>query len=120
MIGEQLVADVVEVADQRHVDAALVEAFADVRHGRRGFVAVDRDAHELGAGAGKRCHLRDRALHVGGIGIGHRLHDDRRTAADLHAADDHRHADAARARAGNIHVGGDIRDLVHRRFLGAV
>jgi hypothetical protein len=61
MIGEQLVADVVEVADQRHVDAALGEPLADMRHGGGGLVAVDGDAHELGAGARQRRHLAHRS-----------------------------------------------------------
>ncbi len=58
MIGEQLVADVVEVADQRHVDAELREPVADMRHRGGGLVAIDRDAHELGAGMRQRGDLR--------------------------------------------------------------
>ena len=30
---------------------------------------------------------RDGRIDVGGVGVGHRLHDDRRAAADLHIAD---------------------------------
>ncbi len=51
MIGQQLVADVMEVADERHAHAQLREPLLDVRHGGRRLVAVDGDAHELGAGA---------------------------------------------------------------------
>ena len=87
MIGEQLVADVVEVADQRHVDAHLQQPLLDVRHGGGRLVAVDRDAHDLGAGARQRRDLARGAFDVGGVGIGHRLHDDRRAAADRDAAD---------------------------------
>ncbi len=47
VLGQQLVADVVEVADERHAAAALHEPIADVRHGLGGFVAVDGDAHQL-------------------------------------------------------------------------
>ena len=61
----------------------------DVRHRCRGLVAVDRDAHELGAGARQCGHLARGAFDVGGVGVGHRLHDDRRAAADDHAADVH-------------------------------
>jgi hypothetical protein len=43
----------VEVADQRHGRAHLRQPVADVRHGLGGLVAVDRDAHDLGAGTGK-------------------------------------------------------------------
>src|SRR5207247_1626253 len=53
------------------------EPLLDVRHRRRRLVAVDRDAHDLGAGARQRRHLRDRRRHVGGVGIGHRLDHDR-------------------------------------------
>ena len=54
MIGEQLVADVVEVPDQRHVDAALAQAVTDVRNRCRGLVAVDGNAHQFGARARQR------------------------------------------------------------------
>jgi hypothetical protein len=59
MIGQQLVADIVEIADQRHVDAhsSCSKALADVRHGGRGLVAVDRDADDLRAGARQRRDL---------------------------------------------------------------
>ena len=87
MIGQKLVADVVEVADERHRDAHLAEAILDVRHGGRRLVAVDRDAHQFGAGARQRRHLARGRLDVGRVGIGHRLHDDRRRAADRDAAD---------------------------------
>ena len=57
MIGKELVADIVEVADQRHLAALLQQPFLDLRHRRRGFVAVDGDAHDLGAGARERGDL---------------------------------------------------------------
>ena len=87
VLGEQGVAVVVEVADERHRHAHLRQAVADVRHGLGRLVAVDRDAHDLGAGAGQRRPLARGRLHVGGVGVGHRLHDDRRIAADDDAAD---------------------------------
>ncbi len=62
MIGEQLVADIVEVADQRHLHAPLEQTIADMRNGGRRFVAVDGDAYELGAGARQRCDLIDGRL----------------------------------------------------------
>ncbi len=88
VIGEQRVADVVEVADQRHVDAHLQKLFLDVRHGGGGFVAVDRDAHDLGARAVERGDLADGAVDVGRVGVGHRLHHDGCAAADFHIADE--------------------------------
>ena len=87
MIGQQLVADVMEVADDRHGDAHLRQPLLDARHGGGRLVAVDRDAHQLRAGARQRRHLARGAFDVGGVGIGHRLHDDRRAAADDDAAD---------------------------------
>jgi aminomethyltransferase len=42
-----------EIADQRHVDAQLRKPLADMRHGRGGLGGIDRDAHQLGAGAGQ-------------------------------------------------------------------
>ena len=58
MLGEQLVAVVVEVADQRHVDAHAREPLADMRHRGRRFRRVDGDAHELRAGARELRDLR--------------------------------------------------------------
>ena len=47
VLAEQRVAVVVEVADEGHAHAHLRQAVADVRHRLGGFVAVDRDAHQL-------------------------------------------------------------------------
>ena len=91
VVGQQLVTDVVEVADERHRHAELAEPVLDVRHRGRCLVAVDRNAHQFGAGGRQRRHLPRGPIHVGRIGIGHRLHHDRRTAADHHAADIHRY-----------------------------
>ena len=58
-----------------------------MRDGGGGLLAVDRDPHQFGTGARQRCDLRHGAFDIGGVGIGHRLHDDRRTAADGDIAD---------------------------------
>ena len=58
MVGEQRVAVVVEVADQRDGDVAAAEPVADVRHRRGGRVAVDGDPDQLRAGARQRLDLR--------------------------------------------------------------
>jgi hypothetical protein len=87
VIGEQLVADIVEIADQRHEDAEPFQPFADLRHGGGALVAVDGDADDFRAGAMQRGDLCDGGIHVGRVGVGHRLDDDRRIAADDHAAD---------------------------------
>jgi hypothetical protein len=78
MIGEQLVADIMEVADQRHEEAEPLQPFADLRNGGGALVAVDGDADDLGAGAMQRRDLGDRGIHIGRVGVGHGLDDDRR------------------------------------------
>ena len=87
-LAQQRVAVVVEVADQRHLDAVLVaQAVADLGHpGGRGAV-VDRDPHDLRARLGELGHLAGGAHGVGRVGVGHRLDDHRRAAADVDAAD---------------------------------
>ena len=60
---------------------------ADMRHRGGGLVAVDGDPHHFRTGAGQRRHLGHRAVDIGGVGVGHRLHDDRRAAADGDIAD---------------------------------
>ena len=82
VIGKELVADIVEIADDRHVDVHAQQPLLDVRHRGRRLVAVDGHAHHFRAGARQRRDLLRRRLHVGGVGIGHRLHDDRCAAAD--------------------------------------
>src|SRR5690606_22588035 len=47
MVGKQLVADIVEVAHQRHENADPLKPFADPRHGGCTLVAVDGDADDL-------------------------------------------------------------------------
>ena len=91
-----------------------------MRHGGGGLVAIDGDPHQFRTGAGQCRDLRDGALDIGGVGVGHRLHDDRRAAADLDAID----VDLARNPArdvGALHAGllerelGDVLPDVRRR-----
>ncbi len=49
-------------------------------------LAGHRDAHDVGAGVGDLHDLVHRRREVGGLGLGHRLHDDRRAAADRDAS----------------------------------
>ena len=86
ILGEELVAVVVEVADDGRVPALGADALDDVGHGFGGVVVVDGDADELGAGAGEGGDLLDGGLDVGGVGVGHRLDDDRGVGADTDAA----------------------------------
>ena len=51
------------------------------------FFLVARAAHDVAARGGERVDLRERAVDVGGLGGGHRLHRDRRVAADRDRAD---------------------------------
>ena len=111
MVGQQLVADVMEVADQRRGDAALAQVVADMRHGGGGLVAIHGDAHQFRAGARQRRNLRDGALDIGGVGVGHRLHDDRRAAAD---------GDIADHDLGGLMPGAGACDVVLRGFFGLV
>ena len=87
VIGEQGVTDIVEIANERHSDAALHEFIADMGDGGGGFIAVNRDADELGACANEGSDLLHRAINVSGVGIRHGLHDNRRAATDDHTAD---------------------------------
>ncbi len=79
---EQLVTVEVKVADDGHVNAHSREPVADVRDGGGGLVGVDGDAHQFGAGASQGFDLLGRGLDIGGVGVGHRLHDDRGGTAD--------------------------------------
>ncbi len=102
MLFQQRVAVIVEVADQRRLEPKNVEPLADVRYGGGGLGAIHGDAHQLRAGARQRRDLRRRGIDIGRVGIGHRLHDDRRVATDGDAAD----------RDGN---GVPAREAVHKR-----
>ena len=95
----QLVADIMEIADQRHVDTAFGQAVADMRNGCGRLVAVDGNADKFGAGGGQGGDLCHRGIDIRRVGIGHRLNDDRCVAADGHMADLDRHARAARHRS---------------------
>jgi hypothetical protein len=97
IVGEQAVAVVVEVADQRHVDAHAVELLADVGHLGRGLGRVDRDAHHLGARDGQFLDLDRGADGIDRVGVGHRLHAHGCVAAHRDGARAPDHAGLARA-----------------------
>ena len=101
MLGEQLVADIMEVADQRNRYAHRREPVADIGNGRRRLFAIDGQADEFRTGASERGDLPSRRLDVGGVGVGHRLDDDGSAAADFDRggpiADDGCDGGAARA-----------------------
>ena len=91
---QQQVAVVMEVADDGHADAELVERVDDFRDGLGGGFGVDGDAHQFGAGVRQRHHLIDGGGGVGGVGIGHGLDHDGVVAAhpDIADFDGHRSA----------------------------
>ncbi len=107
MLGQQLVADIMKIADQRHLDAALGQLVADMRHRGSGFIPIHGDADDFRTGPGQGCHLPDGGLNIRRVGIGHGLHDNRRglaieDPADLNAPDH----DAGCAVAGHGAEGG--------------
>ena len=87
VLTQQLVTVEMKIADQRHVDAGTLEPLADRRDRGGRLAGVHGDAHQLRARARQRFHLARRAGDVRGVGIGHRLHDDGRAAADADATD---------------------------------
>ena len=60
-----------------------------------GLVAVDRDAHQFRTGLGELCDLYCGTEHIGGVGVGHGLHDHGMLAADGHMIDTDGHAGTA-------------------------
>src|SRR5690606_37364015 len=114
-IAQQLVAVVVEIADQRHDDAHLVQLLADHRNGGGGFRRIDRDTHHFRTGARQFLDLDRRADRIRRIGVRHRLHDDRRVAADTDFALAGTHDRGAAATAGQW-AGSDLLLLGHDYF----
>ena len=96
MLTQEFVAVEMEVADQRHRDAQLLEPLPDRSNGRGGLARVDRDPHELGSGAREGSDLLCRTFDVGGVRVCHRLHDNGRTAAHADGADGYLDRGAAR------------------------
>ena len=71
-----------DVGDDRH------RAFAaDLAQGARGFLIGRADPDDIGARIGSPDHLIQRRTHVVAVGVGHRLHADRRVTAHRHIAD---------------------------------
>ncbi len=87
ILGQQQMSVVVEVADDGRVPALLRDALDDVRQRLCRFIVVHSDAHHLRAGARKCRDLLNGAFDVCGVGVRHRLNDDRRIGADADAPD---------------------------------
>ena len=90
-LRQQEVTVVVEVADERRRHPGIEHALLDLGNRGGGFRHVDGDAHHLGSRLGELDALLRGPARIGGVGHRHRLHDDRRTAADLDVT--HFHAD---------------------------
>ena len=67
----------------------LSQAVDDLRNRRGRLLGIHGHAHQLGAGARQRHHLVDGAGHIGRVGVGHRLDDNRMIAAHFHACHVH-------------------------------
>ena len=91
---EQLVADIMKIADQRNIDAAFVQLVANVGNRLRRRRSIDGQAHQFRPGPGQRLDLIGGGNHVGGVGVGHGLHDHRKITA---------HGDGASCRGPNGH-----------------
>src|SRR5437899_5792680 len=75
IVGEQHVAVVVEVANQRNVTAGIAQPFLDLGHSRGGLGYVDRNTDQLGTRLGEFDALPGGRGDVGSIRVRHRLHD---------------------------------------------
>ena len=77
---------VVEVPDQWYSHAHIGEPAGDFGDGSRGLVVVHSHADEQAAGSRQLLYLERSARSVGGIGVRHRLDDDRMRRSDGYAA----------------------------------
>jgi hypothetical protein len=93
-LRQQQVAVVVEIADERRRAPRVEHALLDLRHRGRRVGHVDGDADHVRARFRQFDALLRRATGVRRVGHRHRLHDDRRAAAHLHARDAVRAADS--------------------------
>ena len=103
VVGQQLVAVVVEVADDRDGGAEAADLAHDLRDRRGRGLVVDRDPDQLRAGMGQPRDLERRGVGVGRVRVRHRLDDDRMAAADHHALDIHGRGAPARSEPGALH-----------------
>src|SRR5262249_31077110 len=82
ILREQQMPVVMKVADDGDID--LLDDRGD---GSGGVVVVDGDPHQFGARFMESAHLSDGGGDVGGVGVRHRLHDDRVAGAHADIAD---------------------------------
>jgi hypothetical protein len=77
----------VKIADNRDLAALIRRALDNLRYRRRRILVVDRHPDDLRSRVSEGDDLRRGRRRVCGIGIGHRLHDDRVIAADRDVSD---------------------------------
>ena len=94
-----------DVGDDRHLDLAH-----DVLQRQCRFLVGTGHPDDIGASPLQRLHLLDGGLDVAGDRVGHRLHGDRRIAADRHLAD----VNFAALTAVDVAVGPDAHGLNSR------
>ena len=87
VFGQELVAVVVEVANDGCGPPLGGDAFDNIGNGLGGGVVVYGDADHLRAGAGEGRDLLDGGLNVGRVGVGHGLDDDGSLRAHADATD---------------------------------
>ena len=87
ILREQQVPVVMEVADDGDRDVLLRQAGHYGGNSPSGSVVVNRHPHQLTTGSCKVGHLCNRRVHVGGVSISHRLHDDGMPGSDRHVGD---------------------------------
>ena len=76
MVSEQAVADKVKVAYQRHVATQVSQSLGDFWDCLCCVIVVHCDPNDFTAGVGEEFNLVGRLFNVGGIRVGHGLHDD--------------------------------------------
>ena len=102
MLGQQLVADIMEIADQGRGDAALARPsrICGTAAAASSRSTVIRTSSEPARESAATCATVP--VDIGGVGIGHRLHHDRRAPADGDIADHDLRGFVPGPRAGDV------------------
>ena len=100
-LGQKYVPVVMKVADDGSVAPGIAHPFFDLRNRRCRFRHVHCPTHNLRPGFGQLQSLLQRRPDVGGVRVGHGLHDDGRASADAHVSDLHAVSFAARMAASS-------------------
>ena len=75
-----------EVADDRHAHALLVQFLNNARHRRGSLVIVNCDAHQFRSGASQSSHLLHGPGNICRVGVRHGLHHNRCIRPDPHTS----------------------------------